>query len=88
MTGRYEGERPLGLFGGHEVEKAVHGGLARVGAFSGPVDRHADYRPPHHGQIEDGGGIADAAAIFSSADIQAQVKARFDAPILAVGLQH
>ena len=88
MTGRYEGECPLGLFGGHEVKKAAHGGFARVGAFSDPVDRDTDHRPTHHGQVEDGGGVADAAAIFSGADIQAQVQARFDAPIPAVGLQH
>ena len=32
--------------------------------------------------------MADSAAIFSGDDVQAQVQARFDAPILTIGLKH
>ena len=32
--------------------------------------------------------MADPAAIFAGDDIQAQVQARFDAPVLTIGLKH
>ena len=88
MTGSYKRECLSGLFGGHAVKKTAHGGLARVGAFSDPVDGEADHGSAHHGQVESGSAVADAAAIFSSDHIQSQVQARFDAPMPAVGLQH
>ena len=76
------------LFGGHKIEKATHRGLAWVAALFNPVDSDTDHRSTHHRQVEGGSAVADAAAIFSSDHIEAQVQARFDAPIAAVRLQH
>ena len=76
------------LFGRHAVEEAAQGGLAGVGTFFDPADRDADHRPADHRQVEGGGAVANAAAVFSGGHIQAQVQARFNAPIAAVGSQH
>ena len=88
MTGRYEGERPLGLFGGHEVKKAAHGGFALVAALVDPMDRQANHGPAHHGQIECGGASANATPVFPGDHIQAQMQTGFDAPMPTVGRQH
>jgi len=76
------------LFGGHEIKKAAHGGGPWRGAFSDPADGRADDRASDHGQVEGRGAVAHAAAVFPGDDIQAQVQARFDAPVAAVGCQH
>jgi len=88
MTDSYEREGFSGLLGGHKIEKAAHGGATPLTAFSDPVDGHADPRAAHHGQIEGGDAMAHAAAVFAGDHIQAQVEARFDAPMAAVGFQH
>ena len=76
------------LFGRHTIKKAAQGGFARVGTFSDRGDRNADHRSTDHGQVERRGGVAHTAAVFSGDDIQAQMQARFDAPMAAVGLEH
>ena len=52
------------------------------------MDSDADDGSAHHGKIQRAGAIAHAAAILSGADIQTQVKARFDSPVAAVRLEH
>lgn len=76
------------LFSRHVVEEAAQGGLAGVGTFFDPADRDANHRPADHRQVEGGGAVANAAAVFAGRHIQAQVQARFNAPIAAVGSQH
>ena len=76
------------LFSRHVVEEAAQGGLAGVGTFFDPADRRADHRPADHRQVEGGGAVANAAAVFSGRHIQAQVQACFNAPIAAVSSQH
>ena len=70
------------------VEEAAQGGLAGVGTFFDPADRDADHRATDHRQVEGRGAVANAAAVFAGGHIQAQVQARFNAPMAAVGLQH
>ena len=76
------------LFSRHVVEEAAQGGLAGVGTFFDPADRDADPRTADHRQVEGGGAVVNAAAVFFGGHIQAQVQARFNAPIAAVGSQH
>ena len=52
------------------------------------MDRHAHQRAANDRQVECGGAIAHPAAVFSGDDVQAQVQAGFDAPILTIGLKH
>ena len=73
---------------GHEIVEAAQGGLAGPGASFHPINRYAHHRAANDRQIKSGGAIADPAAIFSGGDIQAQMQAGFDAPILAIGLKH
>ena len=73
---------------GHEIVEAAQGGLAGIAASFGPIDRHAHHCAANDCQVECGGAIANSAAIFSGDDVQAQVQARFDAPILTIGLEH
>jgi hypothetical protein len=42
----------------------------------------------HHRQIEDGGSIADTAAVFAGDDVQAKMEAGFNAPVVAIAAQH
>ena len=87
MTGSYEREGSFRLLGRHVVIEATHGGGAFLGMLADPGGGDADHGPAHHGQVEDGGAVAYPAAVFARDDIQAQVEARFDAPIGAIGLQ-
>ncbi len=87
MTGGYEREGSLGLVGRHVVIETAHGGPALLGPLAHPIDRDADHGPPQHGQVEDRGAVTHPAAVFAHADIQPQVQAGFDAPIVAIGLQ-
>ncbi|HYL93855.1 MAG TPA: hypothetical protein VEW69_11945 [Alphaproteobacteria bacterium] len=57
-------------------------------AAPNPVHRYADNRPPHDRQIYHRIGFADTAAVLASDDVQSEVKARFDAPVPAVSLEH
>ena len=88
MTGGYEREGSFALAGGHEVKKSGCGRLAGVAALAYPVDGHTDYGSSHHAQIQRAGAMAHAAAIFSGADIQAQMQASLDSPVAAVSLEH
>lgn len=76
------------LFGGHAVKKAAQGGFARVGAGFDPRDGNANHRAADHGQVQRRGWMAHAAAVLAGDDIQAQMQARFDAPVTTVGLEH
>jgi hypothetical protein len=78
----------LSRFGSHAIKEAAQGGFARVATFSDPGDGDADHRSTDHGQIQGRGGVAHAAAVFAGNDIQAQMQARFDAPVTAVGWEH
>ena len=85
MRDSYEGEGFFGLLGRHKIKKAAQGRGTRRAAFSDPADGHADDGAADHRQIEGRGSVAHTAAVFPGDDIQAQVQARFDAPVAAVG---
>ena len=88
MASGYEREGFFAMVGRHAVKKAVGGGFARVGALADPMGGDTDDGAADHGQIQNAGGVAHAAAIFAGADIQAQVQAGFDVPVTAVSLEH
>lgn len=87
MTGGDEGEGSAGLSGRHPVEKAAGRGVApRAGALD-PMHRHTQRGPPQHRQVERRGAVAHPAAVLAGTDVQAQVQARLNAPVVPVGLQ-
>ena len=86
--GDYEREGSFALVGGHKVKKSGRGSFAGIVALAYPMDGHTHYGSPHHPQIQCAGAIAHAAAIFSGADIQAQVQASLDSPVATVSLEH
>ena len=71
----------MALVGRYGVEKAVGGGIARVGALADQMDGDTDDGAADHGQIQNAGGMAHAAAVLAGADIRAQVQAGFAAPV-------
>jgi hypothetical protein len=52
------------------------------------VHGYADDRAPDDGQIHHGIGFSDAAPVLAGDHVQAEVQARFNAPVLSVGLEH
>ena len=73
----------MALVGRYGVEKAVGGGIARVGALADQMDGDTDDGAADHGQIQNAGEMAHAAAFLAGADIRAQVQAGFAAPVSA-----
>ena len=87
MTGGYEREGSAALFGGHDVEEAAGRGATAWTGTQYPMHRHTDCRPAQHRQVQGRGAVAHPATILARTDIQAQVQARLDAPVVAVSLQ-
>lgn len=52
------------------------------------MHRHADHGAADDGQVHDGVGFSDSASVLASDDIESEVKARFNAPVTSVGLEH
>lgn len=53
-----------------------------------PVHGQADDRPPDDRQVHHGVAFSNSAAVLASDDIQSEVKAGFNTPVPAVGLEH
>ena len=76
------------IFCGHGIEKATHGRKTWVFAAPDPMYGHADDRPADDGQVERRVAVTHPAAVFSGNDVQSLMQPVFDAPILAIGLDH
>ena len=87
MTDGYEGEGFAALSGLHRVEEAGGRGLASRTGTPYPMHGHADRRPAQHRQVQRRGAMAHPAAVFAGTDVQPQVQATFNAPVVAVSLQ-
>jgi hypothetical protein len=53
-----------------------------------PAHGDTDDRAANDGQVKRGGAVLDAAAVFSSNNVQSLVEAVFDAPIVAIRAEH
>jgi len=56
----------------------------RIGLTADPVDRNANDRTANDRQIHHRVAMAHSAAVLSGDDVQPQMQARFDAPVLAI----
>jgi hypothetical protein len=74
--------------GRHEIVKSAQGGLAAVVAVADPMHGHADDGPSYDGQVHDGVGFSNSAAVLARDDIEPEMQAGFNAPVSAVGLKH
>src|SRR4051794_36809999 len=71
----------------HGIVKVTESGFGAFWAVGAPVHEEADAEAPEDSEHAHGVAVAHAALIFLGGDVQAQMKAVFDAPAGAVELE-